>query len=87
MHEIKRYDSFNDLIHAGFGSFENIFYCQNADFSKAIVLLNGAVTKKVELPLFQRWSWAKKFRHPVFCMADPLTWGSSSVPIGSVLER
>jgi hypothetical protein len=30
---------------------------------------------KKEGAVFQRWSWAKKFKHPVICVADPLTLG------------
>ena len=31
--------------------------------------------------MFQRWSWHSKFRHPVFCIADPLTIGHDRVPL------
>ena len=31
--------------------------------------------------IFQRWSWHDKFRHPIFCIADPMTYGENGIPL------
>ena len=64
------------------GIYENFYFHNARDWSKIIILFNGALTPakiNAEGAIFQRWSWAKKFKHPVICIADPLTIGKDGV--------
>ena len=64
------------------GTYENFYFHNSGDWSKIVFLFNGALTPakvRVEGAIFQRWSWAKKFKHPVICIADPLTIGEDGL--------
>lgn len=78
-------NSLNELIDSGFGVYGDYFFKDNDDKSKIIVMFNGAMEAgklKENSPAFQRWSWAEKFRHPVFCISDPTTYDDNPIRIG-----
>lgn len=84
---LPQFNSLEELLSNGFGYSGNIFFSNNEDWSKVLFFFNGAVTsQKLEISresaIFQRWSWHKNFRHPIFCIADPLTYGSDAIPVG-----
>lgn len=79
------YPTLAALIQSNEGVCENVYFHNAADWSKVIVLFNGALTEAkiaAERAPFQRWSWAKRFKHPVFCVADPLTLGQDRLLLG-----
>jgi hypothetical protein len=83
---LPKFDSFSDLLQGGFGYFDNIFFANGCDWSKILFLFNVAITRKkieagLDSAIFQRWSWYNNFRHPVFCIADPLTIGLYNIPL------
>lgn len=84
--KLPQLNSLEELIKSGFGCFENIFFSNKDDWSKIILMFNGAITKQKisineDAAIYQRWSWHSKFKHPVFCIADPLTYGDGAIPL------
>jgi hypothetical protein len=89
---IPAFSDLDALINSGFGRCENVFYKHNSDLSKVLFFFNGAVTRKkkqldAEGAIFQRWSWHKNFKHPVFVISDPVTTGDPSIPLGWYLRK
>lgn len=85
MVEFPRFDSLPALVRSEEGVCGNVYFHDGPDWSKAIVMFNGALTPgkvAAEKAVFQRWSWARQFRHPVFCIADPLTLGEDPIVLG-----
>lgn len=79
------YPTLEALTRSPEGACGNVYFHNADDWSKVIILFNGALTEAkiaAERAPFQRWSWAKKFRHPVFCVADPLTLGQDRLTLG-----
>jgi len=77
-------NSFEHLLNLQEGTYKNFYFHNAKDWSKFIIFFNGALTRgkiKAEQAIFQRWSWAKKFKHPVLCIADPLTVGQNAVAL------
>jgi hypothetical protein len=85
---IEKFTEFTDLkslLRSKEGVFENIYFHNADDWTKVIFLFNGALTPakiKAEQAIFQRWSWAKSFRHPVLSIADPLTIAPNPIVLG-----
>lgn len=78
------FDDLNSLFSADFGSCREFFFSDNKDWSKVIVMFNGAVAASQRLNGFgfQRWTWAQKFKHPVIIIADPATFGENGLALG-----
>jgi hypothetical protein len=88
MRELKlpQFNNIDELLDGKFGCCSNVFFGENSDWSKVLFFFNGAITQKkldldVDSAIFQRWSWYDKFRHPVFCIADPLACGKNGIPL------
>ena len=76
------FKTLSELLQAPEGTYQNIYFHNAEDWSKIIILFNGALTPAkvdTEGAVFQRWSWAKQFRHPVISIADPLTIGEANL--------
>jgi len=79
------YDSIEQLTGSSEGVCGGVYFHNADDWSKVIILFNGALTDaKIasERAPFQRWSWSKRFKHPVFCVVDPLTIGRDRLLLG-----
>lgn len=79
------YPTLEALTRSPEGACGNVYFHNAEDWSKVVILFNGALTEAkiaAERAPFQRWSWAKRFRHPVFCIADPLTLGQDRLLLG-----
>lgn len=79
------YDSIEQLTKSSEGVCGGVYFHNADDWSKVIILFNGALTDAkiaFERAPFQRWSWAKHFKHPVFCVVDPLTIGKDRLLLG-----
>lgn len=78
------FDDLDSLFSSGFGSCREFFFSDNKDWSKVIVMFNGAVAASQRLNGFgfQRWTWAKQFKHPVIIIADPATFGDDGLALG-----
>lgn len=79
------YPTLAALTQSNEGVCKNVYFHNAADWSKVIVLFNGALTEAkiaAERAPFQRWSWAKRFKHPIFCVADPTTLGQDRLLLG-----
>lgn len=79
------YASIEQLTRSSEGACGGVYFHNANDWSKVIILFNGALTDaKIasERAPFQRWSWAKHFKHPVFCVVDPLTVGRDRLLLG-----
>ncbi|MBT2774415.1 hypothetical protein J7J47_19505 [Halomonas sp. ISL-60] len=84
------YDSLEQLLDGDEGVYGNYYFHNSKDWSKLLVLFNGAVTRdklRRDSAVFQRWSWADKFKHPVVVIADPLTTGDDSLTLGWYLGK
>lgn len=85
MVEFKKFDSVSELINDEEGVCENVYFRNGDDWSKVVIFFNGALTPdkvESEKAVFQRWSWARHFRHPVLSIADPLTIGKDPIVLG-----
>ena len=74
------FKTLSELLLASEGTCRNVYFHNAEDWSKAIIFFNGALTShkmEEERTVFQRWSWAKQFKHPVISIADPLTIGEA----------
>lgn len=82
--EIKQHNSFDELWNSDHGSYQEYFFHNNDDWSKVIVMFNGAVSpsQRRDGYTFQRWSWASQFRHPVIIISDPTTYGENGLNLG-----
>lgn len=79
------YPTLDALTRSNEGICGNVYFHNGDDWSKVVILFNGALTEAkiaAERAPFQRWSWAKRFKHPVFCVADPLTLGEDRLLLG-----
>lgn len=78
------FDNLEALFQSGFGSCREFFFSDNKDWSKVIVMFNGAVSSSQRANgfCFQRWSWVQKFKHPVVIIADPITFGDDGLSLG-----
>ena len=79
------YNSLPDLLDSKEGVFKNIYFHNAPDWTKIIILFNGALSRAKITPdkaIFQRWSWAKEFRHPVISIADPVTMDKDPIVLG-----
>ena len=79
-----------DLLRAPEGACGHVYFHDAPDWSKVLIFFNGALTAdkmRAERAVFQRWSWAKRFRHPVFCIADPVTLGKNPIVLGWYLGK
>lgn len=88
--KFKESDSLEKLLTMSEGVYNNYYFHNAKDWSKFLIFFNGALTPdkiKKEGSVFQRWSWAKKFRHPVLCIADPLTVGEKRILLAWYLGR
>ena len=84
------YDSLEQLLDGDEGVYGNYYFRNAKDWSKLLVLFNGASTREKlrrDKAIFQRWSWAEKFKHPVVVIADPLTSGDDPITLGWYLGR
>lgn len=66
--------SVDDLLASRFGQFGNWFFRDAEDRSSVIVMFNGRnVHRTFEAggKIFNRWTWAERFRHPTFILNDP----------------
>lgn len=78
------------LLISNEGTCKEIFFHSAKDWSKVVDLLSRALTEekiRAERAPFQRWSWAKRFKHPVFCVVDPLTLGEDRLLLGWYLGK
>lgn len=83
--EFRQFDSITDLLDTAEGVCGNVYFHNADDWSKIIVMFNGALTPgkvAAEKAIFQRWSWAKHFKHPVAVIADPLTIDKNPIHLG-----
>lgn len=83
--QFREYASIPELLTASEGVCGNVYFHAGPDWSKVIVMFNGAVTQEklnADRTIFQRWSWARYFRHPVICVADPVTLGPRPIGLG-----
>lgn len=84
-HSFIEYPSLEELTQSAEGACGGVYFHNAEDWSKVIILFNGALTNaklEAEKAPFQRWSWAKRFKHPVFCVVDPLTVGKDRIVLG-----
>lgn len=85
---VKKFTEFKDLkslLQSEEGVCENVYFHNASDWSKIVILFNGALTPakvKAEKAIFQRWSWARHFKHPVLSIADPLTIADDPIVLG-----
>ena len=83
--DIPAFNTLKELIESGFGTHENIFFSNKKDWSKIIIMFNGAIFGRkdidIDTPIFHRWSWHKNFKHPLICISDPLTYGKDALPL------
>ncbi|MGH2341587.1 hypothetical protein ACRC7T_08875 [Segnochrobactraceae bacterium EtOH-i3] len=81
----EEYNSLEELLNSEEGVFRNIYFHNAPDWTKLIILFNGVLTPDkiaTEKAVFQRWSWAKEFRHPVISIADPITIDRDPIVLG-----
>ena len=86
----KESSSLEELLTMSEGVYNNYYFHNSKDWSKFLIFFNGALTPdkiKKEGTVFQRWSWAKNFKHPVLCIADPLTVGEKRILLAWYLGR
>lgn len=84
MARINAFNSHEDLVKSGSGRCGNLFFLNGRDTGKVIVLFNGRVPANLldQGPIFQRWTWAKSFRHPVIIASDPLVNADTGITLG-----
>ncbi|WP_124487940.1 MULTISPECIES: hypothetical protein [unclassified Burkholderia] len=79
-----------DLLESKFGVLGNYYFRNGFDWRRVLIFFNGRVTEdkiSMDRSIFQRWSWARYFRHPVICISDPLTVGNGAVSIAWYLGK
>lgn len=83
------YDNLPDLFASGFGAHREFFFQDNSDWSKILIFFNGAVSpsQRRNGHVYQRWTWAEMFRHPVVIISDPSTYGEKGLNLGWYVGR
>ncbi|MBU9478466.1 hypothetical protein [Burkholderia multivorans] len=86
-----RIDTWDELVNSRFGVHGDYYYFRNGfDRRRVMVFFNGRVTAAklaMDKSIFQRWTWARYFRHPVFYISDPLTVGENAISLAWYLGR